>query len=148
MGFLSHKAKRIIIGNLGIHGFGPYLGESMLKVEMLTEYMGEGISQGATDRGLVYDRHNLNYLFSVSNDMVIDATRTLWMADPFDIFIYCFVSQSLSSTVMVCLFVVANQIGKRNVFVTKIETLAGQFRNKKIFFVLVEIALKYRINIC
>ena len=42
--------------------------------QLLTEYLGEVISQEEADRrGKIYDKHNLSYLFNVDSETVLDA---------------------------------------------------------------------------
>jgi histone-lysine N-methyltransferase EZH2 len=57
-------------------GFGLYTKHSLRKGDYVIEYVGEQISQEEAERrGVVYDKMNMSYLFNLSSDLVIDATR-------------------------------------------------------------------------
>lgn len=57
-------------------GWGLYTKVALKRGDFVDEYIGEVISQGEADRrGLVYDTVNKSYLFNLTTDHVIDASR-------------------------------------------------------------------------
>ena len=55
-------------------GWGLFTTGFVRQGELLTEYLGETVSQEEADRrGKIYDKHNLSYLFNVDSETVIDA---------------------------------------------------------------------------
>jgi len=68
--------KKILICKSKIHGFGCFAGENIGKHEFITEYLGEIITQNeANNRGKIYDKLNISYLFNLNQEYVVDATR-------------------------------------------------------------------------
>ena len=57
-------------------GFGVYTKHALKKGEFVHEYVGEVISQEEAERrGIIYDKLNMSYLFNLSSDFVVDASR-------------------------------------------------------------------------
>lgn len=57
-------------------GWGLFTKHSLKRGDFVIEYVGEQISQEEAERrGVIYDKMNMSYLFNLSSDLVIDATR-------------------------------------------------------------------------
>ncbi|KAK9478598.1 hypothetical protein V1514DRAFT_330535 [Lipomyces japonicus] len=68
--------KRVIAGPSKIAGWGLFLGEDIKQDEFLGEYKGELISQNEAERrGKIYDKRGVSFLFEVTKDQCVDATR-------------------------------------------------------------------------
>jgi len=61
---------------IGDAGWGLYTKHSLKRGDFIHEYLGEVISQEEAERrGRIYDKVNRSYLFNLTSDMVIDASR-------------------------------------------------------------------------
>lgn len=70
------KGKVLGLGGSVVHGWGAFVRESIEKGELITEYVGELISQEEADRrGQIYDKLNISYLFNLNEELVVDAAR-------------------------------------------------------------------------
>ena len=72
------RRTRVIVAKSNIEGagWGLFNKEALSKGDFIDEYMGELISQEEADRrGIIYDKVNRSYLFNVTTDHVIDASR-------------------------------------------------------------------------
>jgi histone-lysine N-methyltransferase EZH2 len=57
-------------------GWGVYTKHALKKGDFVHEYVGEVISQEEAERrGSIYDKVNQSYLFNLSSDCVVDASR-------------------------------------------------------------------------
>ena len=57
-------------------GWGLYTKHSLPKGSFVHEYVGEVITQEEAERrGIIYDKLNMSYLFNLSSDYTVDATR-------------------------------------------------------------------------
>jgi len=57
-------------------GWGIYTRQAIKKGDFVHEYVGEVISQEEAERrGRIYDKVNRSYLFNLSSDFVVDASR-------------------------------------------------------------------------
>ena len=57
-------------------GWGLYTKHALRKGSYVQEYVGEVISQEEAERrGIIYDKLNMSYLFNLSSDYTVDATR-------------------------------------------------------------------------
>ena len=80
-----HKRKRLRVGvSSDVRGWGVFAGEPIAKDTLVGEYVGEAIPPPEADaRGAVYDDRDHSFLFQLSSDVVLDATRvgnkTRWM---------------------------------------------------------------------
>jgi histone-lysine N-methyltransferase EZH2 len=71
---LHKKEKKLFIARSQIHGWGAFLNENVKKGELICEYKGEIISSHeAEKRSEVYKKINVNYLFNINDDKIIDA---------------------------------------------------------------------------
>nr|ABS87927.1 MEDEA [Arabidopsis lyrata] len=76
MHFLLNKNKKILIGKSNVHGWGAFTPDSLKKNEFLGEYTGELIThEEANERGRVEDRIGSSYLFTLNDQLEIDARR-------------------------------------------------------------------------
>jgi histone-lysine N-methyltransferase EZH2 len=70
------QRKNMLLGRSLIHGLGAFSNAHVRKNELITEYVGEIISQDEADRrGRIYDKYDLSYLFNLNDQFVIDAER-------------------------------------------------------------------------
>jgi len=68
--------RRIFVGTSTIAGIGAFAGEPFEKGQFIHEYMGEIITQEDADRrGTIYDTKKHSYLFNLSKNYAIDATK-------------------------------------------------------------------------
>lgn len=57
-------------------GWGLYTKHALKKGDFVHEYVGEVISQEEAERrGIIYNKLNMSYLFNLSSDFTVDATR-------------------------------------------------------------------------
>ena len=57
-------------------GWGLYTKHALKKGDYIHEYLGELISQEEAERrGVIYDKMNMSYLFNLSSDLCVDASR-------------------------------------------------------------------------
>jgi len=57
-------------------GWGVYTKHALKKGDFVHEYVGEMISQEEAERrGIIYDKMNMSYLFNLTSDFVVDASR-------------------------------------------------------------------------
>lgn len=57
-------------------GWGLFTKHALRKGSYVQEYVGEVISQEEAERrGIIYDKLNMSYLFNLSSDYTVDATR-------------------------------------------------------------------------
>lgn len=57
-------------------GWGLFTKHGLMKGSYVHEYVGEVISQEEAERrGIIYDKLNMSYLFNLSSDFTVDATR-------------------------------------------------------------------------
>ncbi|XP_023645619.1 histone-lysine N-methyltransferase MEDEA [Capsella rubella] len=76
MQFLLNKNKKLLIGRSDVQGWGAFTLHSIKKNEYLGEYTGELISHAeAEERGRVEDRTGYSYLFTLNDQLEIDARR-------------------------------------------------------------------------
>ena len=62
--------------SIGDAGWGVYTKRALKKGDFVHEYVGEVISQEEAERrGIIYDKLNRSYLFNLSSDLVVDASR-------------------------------------------------------------------------
>jgi len=68
----------LLVGESTVHGagWGLYTKNALAKGDYVSEYVGEVISQEEAERrGRIYDKVNRSYLFNLTADYVVDATR-------------------------------------------------------------------------
>lgn len=69
---------QLLLAKSGIEdaGWGLFTKHALKKGEFVHEYVGEVISQEEAERrGMIYDKMNRSYLFNLSSDLVVDASR-------------------------------------------------------------------------
>uniref|UniRef100_A0A7S2JVJ5 Uncharacterized protein n=1 Tax=Leptocylindrus danicus TaxID=163516 RepID=A0A7S2JVJ5_9STRA len=72
------RHQRLLIAESSIKdaGWGLFTKYALKKGDFIQEYVGEVISQEEADRrGLIYDKVNRSYLFNMTSDTVVDASR-------------------------------------------------------------------------
>jgi histone-lysine N-methyltransferase EZH2 len=70
------RRHNLLLGESMVHGWGAFARESIRKNELVTEYIGEVVSQDEADRrGRIYDRVNRSYLFNLNEELCVDAAR-------------------------------------------------------------------------
>jgi len=66
----------LLLSRSKIHGWGAFSKDQIDKNDLVTEYLGEIISQEEADRrGRIYDKFNRSYLFNLDSAEVVDAAR-------------------------------------------------------------------------
>ncbi|CAA7056183.1 unnamed protein product [Microthlaspi erraticum] len=75
MRFLIKKSKKTRIARSNVQGWGAFAAEPLKKNDFLGEYTGELISHEEADERSRPDEHNSAYLFTLNDQMVIDARR-------------------------------------------------------------------------
>lgn len=71
-----HKWIEFAVGESEIHGWGCFALESVKKGRCIGEYVGEIVLQDEAERrGRVYDELNSSFLFNITQDKAVDATR-------------------------------------------------------------------------
>lgn len=64
----------LVLGPSDVHGWGAFAARDVQKGELITEYVGEFISQEEADRrGQTYDKRDCSYLFDVNSEFCVDA---------------------------------------------------------------------------
>lgn len=72
------RHQRLLVAESSIKdaGLGLFTKHALKKGDFIHEYIGEVISQEEADRrGLIYDKVNRSYLFNMTSDTVVDASR-------------------------------------------------------------------------
>ncbi|KAL3662943.1 hypothetical protein V7S43_011889 [Phytophthora oleae] len=70
------QMRRIGVSASETHGWGAYALENVKKGEFMYEYTGSLLSQDEAERrGNVYDKTTISFLFDLTEDSVVDATR-------------------------------------------------------------------------
>ena len=73
---MLNQGKKVSIGRSSIHGWGLFLREDVKKGDFVMEYKGEIISQDEAERrGKLFDKIDSSFLFNLSTEYVVDATR-------------------------------------------------------------------------
>lgn len=73
---LRGSMRRIGVSASATHGWGAYALENVKKGEFMYEYTGSLLSQDEAERrGNVYDKTTISFLFDLTEDSVVDATR-------------------------------------------------------------------------
>jgi histone-lysine N-methyltransferase EZH2 len=72
----ARQRKHIQLAESTTHGWGAFVAQDVDKNDLITEYLGEVISQDEADRrGKIYDKLNKSYLFNLDENYVVDAAR-------------------------------------------------------------------------
>lgn len=72
----TRNFKQVLLARSTVHGWGAFLGSEAMKNDLITEYLGEVITQEEADRrGKIYDKLNRSYLFQLNESYVVDAAR-------------------------------------------------------------------------
>lgn len=82
VGLQRNVARRTLVGQSQIAGFGLYAGEAFKKNEFIGEYKGEVLATGESDRrGTVYHYRATNYLFKLNKGTAraLTTTRAWWL---------------------------------------------------------------------
>eukprot|EP01083_Nonionella_stella_P187809 690994_1 len=74
---IRFKQKRpILLGRSNIHGWGAFINEPVVRGDLISEYVGELISQKEADRrGKICDEKNRSYLFDLNHEQIVDAAH-------------------------------------------------------------------------
>lgn len=71
-----HAHLLVAASSIQTAGWGLYTKHALKKGDFIHEYIGEVISQEEAERrGIIYDKEGSSYLFNLSSDFTVDATR-------------------------------------------------------------------------